>query len=143
MTPTIPRNHKKKIAAIRATIARTTLSTLGNGFTAVEVAATHAWDELEGYDFARLTEDVEGKYTISIHSNRWYTLTTAEFEARRAEIAKTSLTEKSTNAEWTAQAAREFIANGETDKARALVYGMTPATRDAVLADVELAAALS
>lgn len=74
---TIRRNATKKIAALATEIMATRLHELGNGFAATPVSVTAAFDELARYDFAKLTDHENGKYTVHIHGNRWFYLYTA------------------------------------------------------------------
>lgn len=71
---TIPRNHKKKIAAIRKAAKLCQVHSLHNQFIAEDCDPSYAWKELDTYSFARLIEDSETKWTIHVHSNLWYTL---------------------------------------------------------------------
>lgn len=74
---TIRRNATKKIAAIATTIIATRLHELGGDFAATPVPVTAAFDEFARYDFAKLTDHENGKYTVHIHGNRWFYLYTA------------------------------------------------------------------
>lgn len=71
---TIPRNHTRKITAIKERATWCEVFSLQNDFAAVECAPSYAWEELERYHFARLTEDADDKWTIHVHGNLWYVL---------------------------------------------------------------------
>lgn len=72
--PTIPRNHKRKIADIAQRATTCHVYSLGNGFVAKECAPAVAWGALAEYSFARLTQEAEDKYVIRVHGNLWYEL---------------------------------------------------------------------
>lgn len=73
---TIPRNHTKKIAAIKATIVKVEFYDQHAGVlkpTTLEAA----FEDLYRYDFSKLYVNDEGtKYTVHVHSNLWYYLHT-------------------------------------------------------------------
>lgn len=74
---TIRRNATKKIAALATEVMATRLHELSGGFVGAPVPVTAAFDALATYDFAKLTDHENGKYTVHVHSNRWYYLYTA------------------------------------------------------------------
>lgn len=96
---TIPRNHSRKIEAIKNTIVLTTSHRLDNNFEATPVDQAYAWMSLFEYK-GKLTDDGDGRYTIHIHSNFWYRLYTADrveadrkaTEARAAELRQRAAT---------------------------------------------------
>jgi hypothetical protein len=70
---TIPRNHTRRIAQLCEQLTRCKVYTLENGFIAHPAEPHHAWAAL-GHG-AKLTDNGNGTYTISVHSNHWYELT--------------------------------------------------------------------
>lgn len=76
---TIRRNAHRKIAAIAKATMLTRSYSLSNDFVGVPVAVEVAITYLETYDFARLTDHENGKYTVHVHSNQWFYLYTAEY----------------------------------------------------------------
>lgn len=76
---TIRRNATKKIAAIAKATLATRLHELGGNFAATPVPVEAAMTNLAAFDFAKLTDDGNGRYTVSVHSNKWYRLYTAEY----------------------------------------------------------------
>jgi hypothetical protein len=87
---TIRRNATKKIAAIATATMATRLHELSSDFAAVPVPVEAAMTNLAAFDFAKLTDDGNGRYTVSVHSNKWYRLYTAEYfqNLGRAAYAK-------------------------------------------------------
>lgn len=76
---TIPRNHTRKIAAIKALDLTCRCFSLRNHFAGVEVETQWAWDELVRFDFSRLTvNDAGDVWTIQVHGNLWYELRVKE-----------------------------------------------------------------
>lgn len=73
---TIPRNHTKVIAEIRERVTSCRVFAERHDFIAQACEPKCAWDELSGYSFAKLTEDADGGWTVHVHSNLWYRLTT-------------------------------------------------------------------
>ena len=78
---TIGRNATRKIAGIKASVVKCNSFTLAGYFIATEIDAAWAWKELDRFDFARLTEDAPGRYRVRVHSNCWYELFTADYQA--------------------------------------------------------------
>ncbi len=71
---TIARNHTKIIAKIKAEFTACKVYDSSTG-RMVDVDAFHAWDALTANDFARLHESTDAdKYTVHLHSNKWYEL---------------------------------------------------------------------
>lgn len=70
---TIPRNATRKIQAIKDRNPTCVMRSLRNDFARTPVDAKYAWEELELYRFARLTDDGD-HWTIQIHGNLWYEL---------------------------------------------------------------------
>ena len=73
---TIARNRAKKIAEIKSAVTRTRIYTLDNGFSGQDSTVDAAFDTLNRYDFARLRDNENGTYTVTVHSNLWYELDT-------------------------------------------------------------------
>lgn len=76
---TIRRNAHRKIAELAAAAMATRLYTLSNDFCPIVVTAAAALDDLAHNSFAKLTDHENGKYTVHVHSNRWFYLFTAEW----------------------------------------------------------------
>ena len=77
MTVTIPRNHRRRIADVKARSLVCHVYRLDNDFHAEQVDPAYAWDMLDRYRSARLTVDeINGSpaWTIRVHSNLWYEL---------------------------------------------------------------------
>ena len=74
---TIPRNHKAKIAQLKATLTNCKVYTLENYFHGKDVDPKYAWEQLDKFYAAKLTDNGNGKYTVHLHSNCWYELTAA------------------------------------------------------------------
>lgn len=75
MTRTIPKNHTRKIAAIRAAVTGCRAHTQHNDFQGVGVDPQMAFDALARYPFAKLYDRDEGRWTVHVHDNYWYELT--------------------------------------------------------------------
>jgi hypothetical protein len=79
---TIPRSHAKKIAALKRSLTLCTVYTLDNQFCGQPTDPANAWAALERSAGARLTVDSTGtRYTVHVHSNRWYELCAGGQEA--------------------------------------------------------------
>ena len=79
---TIPRSHAKKIAALKRSLTLCTVYTLDNQFCGQPTDPANAWAALERGVGARLTVDSTGtRYTVHVHSNRWYELRSGQEEA--------------------------------------------------------------
>jgi hypothetical protein len=75
VSTTIPRNHAKRIAGLKARLTTCTVYTLDNYFRGQPADPASAWAALERGLHAKLTDRGDGRYTIHIHSNCWYELT--------------------------------------------------------------------
>lgn len=75
---TIPRSHRTRIAALKASLTRCRVYTLENGFAGQDADPQHAWAALDRYRFARLYDSGHGTYTVHVHDNCWYALAAAE-----------------------------------------------------------------
>lgn len=73
---TIPRNHKRKVAAVAARYPFALVYTLENYYRGDVVEAVKAWDALNDKTLpGKLTlASDERKATIHIHGRRWYEL---------------------------------------------------------------------
>lgn len=76
MSKTIPRNHTRKVAEVKARAKRARLMELSSNFGGVTIDPAKAWEELAKYDFARLVEIDENHWTVRVHSNCWFDLYT-------------------------------------------------------------------
>jgi hypothetical protein len=72
---TIPRNHKRKIEALKLKLTVCKLHSLGNNFVGADIDPKQAWKDLYSGHGAKLTDQGDGKYVIQVHSNLWYELT--------------------------------------------------------------------
>lgn len=73
MSTTIRRNSKQ-IPALKEQLTRCQVYTLENYFEGQPVEPRYAWAALERSPHARLTDNGNGRYTVHVHSNRWYEL---------------------------------------------------------------------
>jgi hypothetical protein len=74
MITTIPRNHVKRIAALKQSLTRCTVYSLSNDFTGRAVDPAVAWAELARFYFAKLQDRGNGTYHVTLHSSCWYEL---------------------------------------------------------------------
>lgn len=74
VTETIPRNHTRIIAEIRERVTSCLIYAERHDFVAQACEPKRAWDQLREYNFAKLTTDPDGGWTIHVHSNLWYRL---------------------------------------------------------------------
>lgn len=72
---TIARNRTKKIAEIKAATTSVVRYDQSSG-NMVPSTADAALDTLTRFDFARLKDNENGTYTVTVHSNLWYELDT-------------------------------------------------------------------
>jgi len=72
---TIARNRTKKIDEIFGDATRCITRTLDNGFSGEECPPKCARNALFTYAHAKLQEIGNGVFHVSVHSNRWYELT--------------------------------------------------------------------
>ena len=70
---TIPRNHAKRIAALRATLGQAWIHSLETGFAAEPIDPARAWAALDR-GHARLIDQGDGRYSIRVNSNLWFDL---------------------------------------------------------------------
>jgi hypothetical protein len=71
---TIPRNATRQIDRLRSTLGACTVYTLDNGFKGKAVPVDGAWEALKRG--GTLRDNGNGTYTVRVHSNCWYELTT-------------------------------------------------------------------
>lgn len=76
---TIRRTATKKIAAIAKTIIATRAHEKHNDYVATPVPVEAALVNLETFDFAKLIDHENGKFTVQVHSGKWFYLYTAEW----------------------------------------------------------------
>lgn len=76
---TIRRNATRKIAALAEAVMQTRSYSLDNDFTPVPVPVETALTNLAAFDFAKLIDHENGKYTVHVHGNKWFYLFTAEW----------------------------------------------------------------
>lgn len=74
---TIPRNHTRKIATIKVVATTCRIFNQYDDFAGPACSPDAAWEALQTYDFARLTTEREGRWTVQVHSNLWYELASA------------------------------------------------------------------
>jgi hypothetical protein len=74
MARTISRRATRRIAELKATLTQCKRYTLEGFFVGEDTDPAHAWRQLESSRNARLTDGEDGTFTISVHSNYWYTL---------------------------------------------------------------------
>lgn len=85
---TIARTSTRKIAAIKATIVKATMHSLAGNFESVEVPVDAVLAAHQDAGYARLYDNLDGTYTVHVHSNLWYKMFTQEaleIGAARAE----------------------------------------------------------
>lgn len=75
---TIPRSHTKRIAALTETLTVCNVFSRNNDYVAASVEPAVAWKALREFDFARLVDNGDGKFTIRLHGERWYELYAAD-----------------------------------------------------------------
>lgn len=74
---TISRRATKKTAAIRAAVTHGQVYSLSNDFHPGEIKnMDYVWDTLASNADARLVDNEDGTYTVSVHGNLWYKLYT-------------------------------------------------------------------
>jgi hypothetical protein len=72
---TIPRNHTRKIAEIKAKQLTCRVYDLRSNFVGKDCDPEFAWEELARFHFARLTVNSDGDvWTVRVHGNLWYEL---------------------------------------------------------------------
>lgn len=72
---TIPRNHTRRIAEIKAKKLACRVYSLRNDFIGRDCEPFFAWDDLDKFHSARLWEDSDGQgWTVRVHGNLWYEL---------------------------------------------------------------------
>lgn len=71
---TISRAATRQIAELRERLNHCHVYTLDRYFIAAPVDPRHAWTALERHG-AKLRDNGNGSYTVSVHSNHWYELT--------------------------------------------------------------------
>ncbi len=74
-TSTIGRNRKKIIAQIFEKATSCKLLTLGNYFIGEDCNIEVARDEFFNEDYTKLRSNGAGSFTLHVHSNRWYYIT--------------------------------------------------------------------
>lgn len=75
---TIPRNHTKRIAELTETLTVCNLFSRDNQYTATAVEPRWAWQALQDFDFAKLVDNGDGKFTVRVHDERWFELYAAD-----------------------------------------------------------------
>lgn len=73
---TIPRNHTKRVAAVFDSVTTCHVHRLDNNFATQPCEPRYAREALHTNHNARLIDRGGGKYTVSVHGNLWYELTT-------------------------------------------------------------------
>lgn len=76
--PTIPKNHTRKIAAIKDKDLVCRAYTRSNQYKGVVIDVAWAWQELYKYGFAKLSTHSRGGWVIHLHGECWYRLTEKE-----------------------------------------------------------------
>jgi len=71
---TIPRSHTARIGQLRRALTACRVYSLADDFAGKAVDPGHAWNALLDHRGARLTDDGDGRYTVSVHANLWYEL---------------------------------------------------------------------
>lgn len=74
MSNTIGRNATRKLAEARSKDLICHEHDISNHFEAVQCDPSVAWTKFDTFPRAQLSVDDDGKYTIRVHSNRWYKL---------------------------------------------------------------------
>ena len=69
---TISRSATRQIAALQQQLTACRVFTLENYFHGKPVDPAFAWKALAANRSARLTDNENGTYTVSVHSNCWY-----------------------------------------------------------------------
>lgn len=71
---TIPKNAVRKITELRSRLTRCKVYTERNHFLGSDTDPEHAWTAL-GRPRARLTDNGDGTWTVTVHGGLWYELT--------------------------------------------------------------------
>ena len=75
MYRTIPRNHKTKVAAIKAKVQSCRVYSLENNFEGRPVTNLEwVWEQYLNHDHGQLKDRGDDGYTIAVHGNLWYEL---------------------------------------------------------------------
>lgn len=102
---TIRRNAHRKIAAIALTIVKVKMYDQSTGEMVESTTEAALWN-LKEYDFAKLYDHEDGKYTIHVHSNKFFYLYTQAFLTQEAaEKAERDAKYAAEREQWTAIAA--------------------------------------
>lgn len=70
--------RSKQVDQIFANVQTCRAYTLRNNFVGTDCEPRWARTALSTFSFAKLTDRGNGQYTVRVHSNEWYELTTAQ-----------------------------------------------------------------